>query len=153
MGVVQLSEGEAKDIMVKVEEIVRGAYHLGRNFSGAILHLPEQFGGYGVKCDHTQMVCEQAKMVISALRRLDNTGEKTKIRLEYHQLESGGRTVVLKKGVEMLGLLTQTWMVKFLRNMRKSEMEIAAEHWVPDADRGEEIMERLEECGVSGEEW
>ena len=92
-------------------------------------------------------------MVIGALRRDDNTGKKTKILLEYHQLESGGRRSFIEKEFDRLQCLTQTWVVTVVRNLRTVGLQLVADHWKPRMDGGQTIMERIAECGIRGEEW
>ena len=96
LGVTQLKREEIKKIVAPEEKVVQRAYYLGSTFSGEILHLPEN---NGVHFSYTQMVCEQENMVICALRRDDNTGKKTRILLDYHQLECGERPSILEKSL------------------------------------------------------
>ena len=76
LGIAQMTKNELKKLMAPVERVVKNAFYLGSTFSNAILRLPENFGGYGVKDAHTFMVCEQAKMIVTALRNGDNTGKR-----------------------------------------------------------------------------
>ena len=77
-------EIEAERSMAPELWILCGALYLSMTFSGDILKLPEEYGGYGVKDLYTLSVCEQAKIVVSNLRRNDNTSNILKILVRFH---------------------------------------------------------------------
>ena len=81
LGLSQLKNTETKKIIAPLEKVVRRAFYLSSKFSSALLHLPEKFGGYGILCTHTQVIFEQEKILIGALRRDDNTGGKPRFSL------------------------------------------------------------------------
>ena len=86
---------------------------MGSKFSGNIMKLSEKYGGYGPKNLYTASVVEQSKMVVSNLRRSNNTSEKLRILVEYQELELGLRMSIFDERAEpFLGLLTETWLVK-----------------------------------------
>ena len=152
LGIAQLKKEELKKLMGPAERVVKNALYLGSTFSNAILRLPGKFGGYGVKDTYTFMVCEQAKMIVSSMRKSDNTGGKIRILVAYHQLECGSTESILERlarGDDTT--LTETWLVNALRNLRKLGLGVRAEHWTPGGMGGTTIREQMEESGISGE--
>ena len=64
---------------------------------------------------YTASVVEQSKMVLSNLRGSDNTAEKLRILVEYHQLELGLRMSIFDERAErFLRLLTETRLVNVI---------------------------------------
>ena len=90
-----------------------------------------------MKYTYTQMVCEQAKIFICELRREDKTGKQARILLEYHQLESGLRTLILEKEFEGLGNLAETWVVEMIRTFGEKILRIKTTHWLPSRKWGQ----------------
>ena len=139
-----MKKSEAARIIGPAEQVVRRSNYLSSKFSTDILRLPEMFGGYGSKDLHVQRVCEQGKIIVSALRRPDNTGSKLKILIAYHQLESGVRMSVLSDAFkEKLKHLTKTWVVRAVSDLHALGLEIRTEHWVPMKEGGDRIMEGI----------
>ena len=152
LGIAQLTKNELKKLMSPAEKVVKNAHYLGTTFSNAILRLPGKFGGYGIKDTHTFMVCEQAKMVVSSMRKSDNTGTKMRILVAYHQLECGSTESVLERlAREEDPTLTETWLVNAVRNLRELGLGIRADHWTPGGMGGTTIREQMERSGISGE--
>ena len=96
LGVCQQTEREIEEVVRNLRPQLKHANYLSAKFSNDILHLPLKYGGYGVHHMYKYMVCEQAKMLLHALRTDENTGRKARILLEYHQLESGRKNSVPK---------------------------------------------------------
>ena len=120
-----ISEEEARKIMAPALRVLKGAMYLSRTFSGALLRLPEKYGGYGIKDLFSASVLVQAKLVLSNIRGSGNTAKKLEILIGYHQLELGLRVSIFDdEAAEFLGLLTNTWLVKVIRRVRKMKMRI-----------------------------
>ena len=133
--------------------VLRGSLYLSRTFSGDLLHLPERYGGYGIKELYTASVTEQAKLVLSNLRGKDNTARKLSILVEYHQLELGLRLSIFdKEAHEFLDVLTDTWLVRVIKRMGEMDLTIKTnkkEHW---SGENPTIMEKVLESDMSRED-
>ena len=155
MGVSQLGRKEAERVMKPIFTIMKYANYLGSKFSTDIMQMPLKYGGYGIPRMYEYSTMEQAKMLISSMRGTDNTGRKMKILIEYHQLESGMTTSILKVDMKWKGLLTESWVTKLVRSLRELDLWIEAEHWIPSVGReGNDgtIMESLVQQGIEREE-
>ena len=79
LGVTQLTKNELKEVLRPEEMVLKGSCYAGRTFSGALMRLPELYGGYGLSDPNVHMVCEHAKMIVHLMRCNDNTGKKIRI--------------------------------------------------------------------------
>ena len=153
IGMALVSEEESKKIMAPALRVLRGALFLGRTFSGAILKLPEKYGGYDIKDLYTASVAEQAKMAISGMRGEDNTAKKIRILIEYHQMELGLRMSIFDiKAKEYLGLLTDTWLVRVIQRLHLKGMQVKTNYATSWAGTNPTIMEWVLQSDLSWEE-
>ena len=145
LGVSQLTEKGAKEVMAPLMPVLKNACGLGSKFSEALLKLPLRYGGYGVHQMEIVMIMEQAKMLMSAVRMGGNTGAKVKSLVEYHQMESGVAESILENGGETEFLMTETWVKRLIRGLRKVGLKVRMSHWKPDSRAGVTMMQYLRE--------
>ena len=129
--------------MGRLMPTMKHAAYLSSKFSDAIMNLPLRFGGYGVRDVSKEMVFQQVRMFLSAYRSGGNTGVKVRALLEYHQLESGGKQSILEGNGSRDYLLTKSWLTVLVSRLRKMGLWIRAEHWVPDEEAGETLMDYM----------
>ena len=65
------------------------------------------------------MVCEQVKILLTTLKVKDNTGCKIGSLLEFYQMESGSRKLVLEIKDDELFILTNSWIKKLVMSLSK----------------------------------
>ena len=145
---------EADGVMGPILPIIKNANYLGKTFATRIMQIPLKYGGYGIPDMYVFSVMEQAKMLLSSLRTRDNTGKKMKMLIEYHQMESGMETSILKADGTWDFLLTESWVTKLVKSLREMGLWIEAEHWVPRVEGEEDgtIMNNLIQIGLGQED-